>query len=330
MAAAELQAVLQAADPWATDLLLSALAAAAASRRRATCTTPFPTSLFQTADGERDYDALLENVQTLPPAGPLAAALDGLSRQQASLLHWLLTHSQRPVGGVRRCTLRAVQEQMPLLTGWMVDVGRNPGLRPHAVLQLSELPRDLVDGSGQRVLAFHGTSMDNIHSILHHGLLNASGTRLERTGEGRRPGRVRQVAAVALALLWWPMGGSQATRRPLDAGWRSWSLPRARQSTPHRSCLPTTHTPCPQATCLARASTSPASPTWPSPSACPPTAGGTARWASACAACWPAACSTSTRWARTTQTWWAGMRLGLLLCTAAPCSGGGQCCSLCL
>lgn len=71
---------------------------------------------------------------------------------------------------------------MPLLTGWMVDVGRNPGLRPHAVLQLSELPRDLVDGSGQRVLAFHGTSMDNIHSILHHGLLNASGTRLERTG----------------------------------------------------------------------------------------------------------------------------------------------------
>lgn len=33
-----------------------------------------------------------------------------------------------------------------------------------------------------KVLAFHGTHMENMHSILHLGLKNASGTRLERTG----------------------------------------------------------------------------------------------------------------------------------------------------
>lgn len=83
---------------------------------------------------------------------------------------------------IRRCTLRQVQDQMPLSTGWLADLGRNPGLRPHAVLQLSPPPASLTDGSGGRLLAFHGTSMENMHSILHHGLLNASGTRLERTG----------------------------------------------------------------------------------------------------------------------------------------------------
>ena len=34
----------------------------------------------------------------------------------------------------------------------------------------------------EAVYAFHGTSMENLHSILHNGLLNLSGTALERTG----------------------------------------------------------------------------------------------------------------------------------------------------
>ena len=33
-----------------------------------------------------------------------------------------------------------------------------------------------------KVLAFHGTHMENLHAILHHGLRVGSGTRLERTG----------------------------------------------------------------------------------------------------------------------------------------------------
>jgi hypothetical protein len=78
-----------------------------------------------------------------------------------------------------------MQEQLPHLTAWMADIGRNPGLRPHAALQLGEVPAALADGSGARLLAFHGTPWENLHSILHHGLINASGTRLERTGATR-------------------------------------------------------------------------------------------------------------------------------------------------
>ena len=188
MASEGLRGVLQTADPWATDLLLSCLTAAAGSYRRSTCTAPFPSSLFEGTDGTRDYAALLENLQTLPPAASLAAAADRLSHQQAALLHWLLTHPRRPVGGMRRCTLRQVQEQLPSLTGWVADIGMNPSLRPHVVLQLAPVPAALLasvsggSSSSGRVLAFHGTSLENMHSILHNGLLNASGTRLERTG----------------------------------------------------------------------------------------------------------------------------------------------------
>ena len=117
--AQELQAVLDAADPWAADLLLSALAAAAASYRRSTCTVPFPSPLFGDGDA-RDYAALLQNLQTLPPLGAPGAA-SRLSTQQLALVSWLLTHPRRTVAGMRRCTLRQVQEQVRVgcgLLGW--------------------------------------------------------------------------------------------------------------------------------------------------------------------------------------------------------------------
>lgn len=108
--------MLDSADPWAADLLLSALAAAAASYRRATCTVPFPSALF--GDGEaRDYAALLQNLQALPPLGASGAA-SRLSAQQRELVSWLLAHPRRPVAGMRRCTLRQVQEQVRRLAGW--------------------------------------------------------------------------------------------------------------------------------------------------------------------------------------------------------------------
>ena len=106
----ELQGVLDAADPWAADLLVSSLAAAAASYRRATCTAPFPSALFGDGDA-RDYSALLQNLQALPPLGAPGAAAR-LSAQQLALVRWLLTHPRRPVAGMRRCTLRQVQDQV--------------------------------------------------------------------------------------------------------------------------------------------------------------------------------------------------------------------------
>lgn len=108
---------------------------------------------------------------------------------------------------MRRCTLRRMQEQLPHHTGWLADIGRNPGLCPSAVLQLGKVPAALADGSGARLLAFHGTPWDNLHSILHHGLINASGTRLERTGASSALACSDTHRARALQLGRCPRGG---------------------------------------------------------------------------------------------------------------------------
>lgn len=132
-AAAEplLEALLAGAEPAAVDLLLSTLAVAAASYRRATCAVPFPSALFEGPDG-RDFAALSANLQALPPVEQLAAAVAAgrLSTAEAALLRWTLTRPRRPAAGVRRCTLRAVQEQLPSMTGWVADIGHNASLRP--------------------------------------------------------------------------------------------------------------------------------------------------------------------------------------------------------
>ena len=76
-----------------------------------------------------------------------------------------------PTGGVGlRCTA--------LHAGWLADLALNPAMRPQRIIALQAAP--LL--AGDRLLAFHGTSFENMHSILHNGLLNLSGTRLERTG----------------------------------------------------------------------------------------------------------------------------------------------------
>lgn len=138
-AAPPLEALLASTEPAAVDLLLSTLAAAAASYRRATCAIPFPSALFEGRDG-RDFAALSANLQALPPAEQLGgAAADGrLSSAEVALLQWALTRPRRPAAGVRRCTLRAVQEQLPTMTGWVADIGHNASLRPQ--VQRRQLP----------------------------------------------------------------------------------------------------------------------------------------------------------------------------------------------
>lgn len=104
------------------DLLISALAAAAGSYRRSTATTPFPDDLFPAGPGGRDYEALLEALQALPPVDSMMPAthlMQHVSAQQRRLLLWLLSHPRRPVGTVQRCSLSVVQGDLPGLTGWV-------------------------------------------------------------------------------------------------------------------------------------------------------------------------------------------------------------------
>lgn len=110
-----------------------------------------------------------------------------LSSQQLAVLHWLLHHPRRPAATMRPVSLlENLGRQLPAAEAWLADMARNPSLRPQLVLELSPVAAAAAptpaSGAPQSVAALHGTSFENLHSILHLGLLNLSGTRLERTG----------------------------------------------------------------------------------------------------------------------------------------------------
>lgn len=149
----------------AVDLELSLLASAARSYRWATVLHPFPTPC-----GPRAETAARENVlsclRELDSCD--AASLDPLTRPPAErdLLTWLFRKKNFVV---REC---AMDQLEPVLA---VQFARHPTMRPHAVF---EIVYDSSAGSEAFVqeqathgseIAFHGTSFENIYSIVHHG-----------------------------------------------------------------------------------------------------------------------------------------------------------------
>ena len=69
---------------------------------------------------------------------------------------------------------------MPLLQG-QASAGSSLTSPPCYVVEV-EAPAPPGWCSEGSLFAFHGTSLENLHSIIHNGLLNLSGTALQRTG----------------------------------------------------------------------------------------------------------------------------------------------------
>ncbi|KXZ46253.1 hypothetical protein GPECTOR_45g123 [Gonium pectorale] len=138
------------AYPDGADLLLTAFYTAAHHYRRSTICTPFPTEVFPPAQDtkEKDFPALQAALASLPPVHSLLGGEDvlrSLTPQARGLLQWLLLNAARR----RRFSLTHMGEMDPFPRG---------------------------------VIAYHGTHLENLHSIVHTGLQNLSGTRLQRTG----------------------------------------------------------------------------------------------------------------------------------------------------
>ncbi|KAK9820472.1 hypothetical protein WJX72_010696 [[Myrmecia] bisecta] len=167
-------------SPEGCDLLISAFAAALKHYRKPTVCLPFPSDSFTTQYGEKDFAACLLCLDTLPRVPQLAGS-GRIPPQASQLLGWLLTHP-RPRRWQPRLKLVSQQDleqdlQISLIAGL-------PGnLRPTWIFELEQpVSEDTAGWEGQKRVAYHGTSMENVHSILHNGLLNLSGTKLQRTG----------------------------------------------------------------------------------------------------------------------------------------------------
>ncbi len=173
------------------DLLLSCVSAAAHHYRRASACTPFPsigpaTALPSDSPAQPDYRGLAALLDALPQVRHLVEQQDSLARlpeRALRLLQWLLLHPTRRrrfavvtparvmgvVGDTAIAGLSAALAEATVVLELLSD-------KPHQQLQLSALQQS------KPVWALHGTSFENMHSILQNGLLNLSGTYLQRTG----------------------------------------------------------------------------------------------------------------------------------------------------
>ncbi|KAG2454270.1 hypothetical protein HYH02_001302 [Chlamydomonas schloesseri] len=203
------------AYPDGSDLLLTAFYTAAYHYRRSTICTPFPNELLPPAPDtkDKDFPALQRALASIPPVqallaggGQEEAVLRRLPPTALGVLTWLLLHPARR----RRFGLVSLGEMLRQLRqragggrlgggggviGAAVGEGGDGAGGVPMVWQVPAFaghntPTFVLrahDGHAQEpfahgAVAYHGTHLENLHSILHTGLQSGSGTRLQRTG----------------------------------------------------------------------------------------------------------------------------------------------------
>lgn len=114
----------------------------------------------------------------------LPSSLSQITAQQLELLSWVvLGGGGRTPSQLSPISLKQFCDEVP--EAKLDALGQvNPSLVPQLVFKLYSDTRESVANSWNAgaVTAFHGTSFENLHSIAKHGLLNLSGTNMQRNG----------------------------------------------------------------------------------------------------------------------------------------------------
>lgn len=191
------EAVLEAAarDVLAADLRCSLLASALLSYRRDSALRPFPAAYAPR--GRKDFDALLADVSRLPNLKELLQRPEGQDRCAWDLVSWILSSKAVTVHSASKAEFDNIRR----LTG-------TPGASAPVPDFLFEVRHsEAADAKFQEtrggrglLYAFHGSRLENFHSILHSGLhCHLSKTAL--FGEG-----TYLTSDLSLALLYSPNG----------------------------------------------------------------------------------------------------------------------------
>ncbi|XP_046661003.1 protein mono-ADP-ribosyltransferase PARP16 isoform X1 [Homalodisca vitripennis] len=154
-------------DLTAADIRWSLFVAACQSYKQDSCLRPFPPMFL--VDGTKDFSALMEAIETVPPFVQLESSIHTLLKKTLMLLHWLLVELKDPsLTVVHKSKMSEVMSLVPCEMAvppptLILRVGPRPGSSAEG--RWAELQQDY--GS---VHAFHGSRVENFHSILQHGL----------------------------------------------------------------------------------------------------------------------------------------------------------------
>ncbi|BBN10927.1 poly [ADP-ribose] polymerase 16 [Marchantia polymorpha subsp. ruderalis] len=186
-------------SPEGSDLLICAFIQALRSYRRFSVCAPFPSFLINDARN-KNFKSASEAVAGFPSTKEVAwselyepgdnesvvQSLQHLSVQALMLLNWILRY---------RYNLQHVEDPNEEFRSFLFPKSpwgniRDSILNPSFVLKVQEVDEgkrgttafEAIRTKHGSIMAFHGTTAENLHSILRCGLLNMSKTPLQRNG----------------------------------------------------------------------------------------------------------------------------------------------------
>merc|ERR1712142_210873 len=164
----------------ACDVQLSLFVAASSSYRQDSTLRPFPPMYM--VEGERDVESLLADVKELPSLSTVLSMLEEgnnmLDLKVLKLLLWVLS------GGPSQLQLRTLNKIEAAEVLSLADTINHPPPSHVLAVTTSSSSRWLADTSDKKTFwAFHGSRLDNFHSILHYGLQQHR-TKVSLFGEG--------------------------------------------------------------------------------------------------------------------------------------------------
>eukprot|EP00756_Hemistasia_phaeocysticola_P045373 Hpha_TRINITY_DN19128_c0_g1::TRINITY_DN19128_c0_g1_i1::g.94875::m.94875/K15258/PARP6_8; poly [ADP-ribose] polymerase 6/8 len=177
-------------DTGVVDLLVAMMRAAANSSRWSKILNPYPLVFDPDSEEKKVLDPtekdisrvrrILKGFPTVRELNEADCALEAKARMDLAepcafpLLNWIISSNRSQLVKMRQNTIREMKT-------------------PHQYLLLSAAPEkqarfDQLKREHGTVFAFHGSCIENWHSILRNGLYNASGTDLQLHGAAHGPG----------------------------------------------------------------------------------------------------------------------------------------------
>uniref|UniRef100_A0A6P8NZU0 Poly [ADP-ribose] polymerase n=1 Tax=Geotrypetes seraphini TaxID=260995 RepID=A0A6P8NZU0_GEOSA len=182
-------------DPLAADLKWSLFVSALQSYKRDSVLRPFP-PLYALGE-HKDFEALFADTNALPN---LKAFLDSgfePNERAWNLLMWVLSSKSVTVKSAKKNEYERVRE----LTGFSSSAVPSPDFL-FEIVYCDQTNTNFADVRGNRdlIYAFHGSRLENFHSILHSGL-HCHLNKTSLFGEG-----TYLTSDLSLALLYSPYG----------------------------------------------------------------------------------------------------------------------------
>ncbi|XP_072470328.1 protein mono-ADP-ribosyltransferase PARP16 isoform X3 [Notamacropus eugenii] len=182
-------------DVLAADLQCSFFASALQSYKRDSVLRPFPASYV--SQDNKDFEALLEDASMLPNLKELLQSADDKDKRAWNLVSWILSSKVLTLHSIGKTEYVKIQELMGIS-----DTSVPAPDFLFEIVYSGRVDAKFHETKGERdlIYAFHGSRLENFHSILHNGL-HCHLNKTSLFGEG-----TYLTSDLSLALLYSPHG----------------------------------------------------------------------------------------------------------------------------